>query len=115
MESGMKVGRKKVAKKAARTKKPAKTAAPKRRAAAQGAGKRAAGQSALGNGGPITWNIKLIAHHLLHGFGGIGEGMSIQTPPDGRRILWPPHENAPEHFHHLDGCGPAKAKGAATT
>ena len=107
----MKVRRKKVAKrvarakKAARTKKPAKTAAPKRRAAAQGAGKRAAAQGALGNGGPITWNFKLIAHHLLDGFGGMGEGMSIQIAPDGRRILWLAHESAPKNFTAVDVSG----------
>src|SRR5258706_10157165 len=110
MESGMKVGRKKVAKKAARTKKPAKTAAPKRRAAAQGAPKRAAGQSALGNGGPITWNFKLIAHHLLDGFGGMGEGMSIQIARDGRRILWLAHESAPKNFTAVDVSDPRKPK-----
>src|SRR6516162_9605838 len=44
---------------------------------------------------PITWNFKLIGHHLLDGFGGMGEGMSIQIAPDGRRILWLAHESAP--------------------
>src|SRR4029078_5036920 len=93
---------KKVAKKAARkaARKPAKKAAP---AKAKKAMAKSAGQTATktatkkpapkttspsSNGGPITWNFKLLSHHLLDGFGGMGEGMSIQIAPDGRRILW---------------------------
>src|SRR5215471_9787324 len=34
------------------------------------------------------WNFRQLAHHELDGFGGIGEGMSIQIAKDGRRILW---------------------------
>src|SRR6516164_3638824 len=34
------------------------------------------------------WNFRELAHHELDGFGGIGEGMSIQVAKDGRRILW---------------------------
>ena len=41
------------------------------------------------------WNFKQLAHHELDGFGGIGEGMSIQIAKDGRRILWLAHESAP--------------------
>ena len=37
-----------------------------------------------------TWNFRQLAHHELDGFGGIGEGMSIQIAKDGRRI---PHKN----------------------
>src|SRR4051794_21482245 len=106
----MKAGRKKVAKKAARTKKPAKVPAPKRPAAAKAAGKRVPVQRPLGNGGPITWNFKLIAHHLLDGFGGMGEGMSIQIAPDGRRILWMAHESAPKNFTAVDVSDPRKPK-----
>ena len=39
----------------------------------------------------IEWNFKLIAHHELQGFGGMGEGMSIQIAKDGRRIIWLAH------------------------
>ena len=38
------------------------------------------------------WNFRQLAHHELDGFGGIGEGMSIQIAKDGRRILWLAHE-----------------------
>ncbi|MEA2872125.1 MAG: hypothetical protein QOH67_2101, partial [Hyphomicrobiales bacterium] len=31
----------------------------------------------------IEWNFKLLAHHELAGFGGMGEGMSIQIAKDG--------------------------------
>src|SRR5690242_10594827 len=106
----MKAGRKKVANKAARTKRPAKAPAPKTRAAAKGASKRAPAQTPLGNGGPTTWNFKLIAHHLLDGFGGMGEGMSIQIAPDGRRILWLAHESAPKNFTAVDVSDPRKPK-----
>ena len=41
---------------------------------------------------PTICNFKLLAHHGLDGFGGMGEGMSIQIAPDGRRILWLAHE-----------------------
>src|SRR5260370_28127705 len=82
MENGMKVRRKKIAKKTAKrrvavTAKKAPKAAPKRAASAK---------TPLSNGGPITWNFKLIAHHLLDGFGGMGEGMSIQIARGGRRV-----------------------------
>src|SRR5262245_18838049 len=102
MESGMKVARKKVAKKKAAKKvvakqKPAKKAAAKKATAKRPAPKKAsrpvAAKSApktapQSNGGPVTLNFKLLSHHLLDGFGGMGEGMSIQIAPDGRRILW---------------------------
>src|SRR6266576_4406023 len=110
MESGMKAGRKKGAKKPAKTSK-AKVARPKRGAASQGAAKRAASvKTPLSNGGPITWNFKLIGHHLLDGFGGMGEGTSIQIAPDGRRILWLAHESAPKNFTAVDVSDPRKPK-----
>src|SRR5438876_111225 len=115
MESGMKAGRKKGAKKPAKTSK-AKVARPKRGAASQGAAKRAASvKTPLSNGGPITWNFKLIGHHLLDGFGGMGEGMSIQIAPDGRRILWLAHESAPKNFTAVDVSDPRKPKVVAQT
>src|SRR3984957_9086618 len=36
---------------------------------------------------PVTWNFKLLAHDMLGGFGGMGEGMSVQIAPAGRRRL----------------------------
>ena len=54
----------------------------------------------------LVWNFKLIAHHQLNGFGGMGEGMSIQMAPDGRRILWLAHESAPKNFTALDVTDP---------
>jgi hypothetical protein len=58
----------------------------------------------------IEWNFKLIAHHELEGFGGMGEGMSIQTPKDGRRIIWLAHESAPKNFTAVDVSDPRKPK-----
>ena len=34
----------------------------------------------------------------LGGFGGMGEGMSVQVAKDGRRIIWLAHESAPKNF-----------------
>src|ERR1700752_4116801 len=58
----------------------------------------------------IEWNFKLVAHHELQGFGGMGEGMSIQIAPDGRRILWLPHESAPENFTAVGVSDPRNPK-----
>ena len=35
----------------------------------------------------LAWNMKLIAHHELDGFGGMGEGMNMQAA--GCRLLYP--------------------------
>ncbi|MGB0087010.1 MAG: hypothetical protein WBP94_16755 [Rhodomicrobiaceae bacterium] len=59
---------------------------------------------------PAIWNFRLIAHHQLGGFGGMGEGMSIQIAPDGRRILWLAHESAPKNFTAVDVSDPRAPK-----
>src|SRR5262245_22266088 len=115
MESGMKAARKKAVKKTAK-KKPAKKAAAKKavrkpalKKTTTTTSKPVAAKSApLSNGGPVTWNFKLLSHHLLDGFGGMGEGMSIQIAPDGRRILWLAHESAPKNFTAVDVSDPRK-------
>ena len=58
----------------------------------------------------IEWNFKLLAHHELAGFGGMGEGMSIQIAKDGRRIIWLAHESAPKNFTAVDVSDPRKPK-----
>ena len=55
-------------------------------------------------------NFKLLGHHELDGFGGIGEGMSIQIAKDGRRILWLAHESAPKNFTAVDVSDPRNLK-----
>src|SRR5256712_6785563 len=111
MESGMKVARKKIAKKTAKTKKPAKKAAPRKAAANKPLPTRAGrAKSPSSNGDPIPWNFKLIGHHMLDGFGGRGEGLSIQMAPEGRRILWLAHEGAPKNFPAVDVSDPRKPK-----
>lgn len=45
----------------------------------------------------LSWNMKLISHNELAGFGGIGEGINMQVTGDGRRILWLAHESAPKN------------------
>ncbi len=59
---------------------------------------------------PIARNFKLLAHHELNGFGGMGEGMSIQIAKDGRRILWLAHESAPKNFTAVDVSDPRAPK-----
>ena len=54
------------------------------------------------NGEPVAWNFKLLAQNNLSGFGGMGEGMSLQLAKDGRRILWLAHESAPKNFTGVD-------------
>ncbi len=65
---------------------------------------------AKGSYEPVAWNFKLLAQHELQGFGGMGEGMSMQIAPDGRRILWLAHESAPKNFTGVDVSDPRKPK-----
>ena len=62
--------------------------------------------SALKSGDAITWNFKLLGHHELAGFGGMGEGMAVQVAKDGRRIIWLAHESAPKNFTAVDVTNP---------
>ena len=54
----------------------------------------------------LSLNMRLVAHHELQGFGGIGEGMAMQLARDGRRILWLAHESAPKNFTAVDVTDP---------
>ena len=54
--------------------------------------------------------MKLLAHHELGGFGGLGEGISMQMDPKGRRILWLAHESAPKNFSGVDVTDPKNPK-----
>jgi hypothetical protein len=60
-------------------------------------------------------NMKLLAHHTLNGFGGMGEGMSMQLARDGRRVLWLAHESAPKNFTAVDVSDPRAPKVIAQT
>jgi hypothetical protein len=70
------------------------------------------GQSPLGSNKAesVEWNFKLLAHHELDGFGGMGEGMAVQVAKDGRRIIWLAHESAPKNFTAVDVSDPRKPK-----
>ena len=59
---------------------------------------------------PIARNMSLLAQSQLDGFGGIGEGISLQQAADGRRILWLAHESAPKNFTGVDVTDPRKPK-----
>lgn len=54
----------------------------------------------------LAHNMKLLAHHELAGYGGLGEGMGLQITRDGRRILWLAHESAPKNFSGVDVTDP---------
>ena len=54
----------------------------------------------------LSHNMRLLAHHDLSGFGGMGEGMALQLARDGRRILWLAHECAPKNFTGVDVSDP---------
>jgi len=54
----------------------------------------------------LALNMRLLAHHELEGFGGMGEGMALQAAGDGRRILWLAHESAPKNFTGVDVTDP---------
>ena len=58
----------------------------------------------------LSFNMRLLAHHELQGFGGIGEGMALQLGRDGRRILWLAHESAPKNFTAVDVSDPRAPK-----
>ncbi len=65
-----------------------------------------------------TWEIKnmrLISHHDLDGYGNIGEGISLQQAPGGRRILYMAHEGAPKDFTSVDVTDLANPKLIAQT
>lgn len=59
---------------------------------------------------PETRNMRLLAHDTLAGFGGIGEGMSLQLARDGKRILWLAHESAPKNFTGVDVTDPRRPR-----
>src|SRR6202166_2215698 len=58
----------------------------------------------------LIWNFKPLGHNTLDGFGGMGEGMSMQLAKDGRRILWLAHESAPKNFTAVDVSDPRAPK-----
>src|SRR5216684_5731339 len=62
------------------------------------------------SGEPTTWNFKLLSQNDLGGFGGMGEGMSVQIAKDGRRIMWLAHESAPKNFTGVDVSDPRQPK-----
>src|SRR5262249_3516017 len=59
---------------------------------------------------PTAWNFKLLAQNDLGGFGGMGEGMSVEITKDGRRIIWLAHESAPKNFTAVDVSDPRQPK-----
>src|ERR1700676_5413919 len=63
----------------------------------------------------LSLNMRLLAHHELQGFGGIGEGMAMQLARDGRRLLWLPPESAPKNFTGVDVTDPRAPRVVAQT
>src|SRR5260370_11504138 len=73
-------------------------------------GRERMAESGKTNGGSLIWNFKVLGHNALDGFGGMGEGMSMQLAKDGRRILWMAHESAPKNFTAVDVSDPRQPK-----
>ncbi len=63
-----------------------------------------------GGAAQLALNMKLLGHHELAGFGGVGEGINMQKSKDGRRILWMAHESAPKNFTGVDVTDPRNPK-----
>jgi len=59
---------------------------------------------------PEARNFRLLAHDTLGHAGNVGEGVSLQVRPDGRRILWMAHECAPKNFTGVDVTDPTKPR-----
>ena len=59
---------------------------------------------------PEARNFRLLAHDTLGNAGNVGEGVSLQVRPDGRRILWMAHECAPKNFTGVDVTDPTKPR-----
>ena len=59
---------------------------------------------------PETHNFRLLAHDTLGNAGNIGEGVSLQVRPDGRRVVWMAHECAPKNFTAVDVTNPTKPR-----
>jgi hypothetical protein len=60
--------------------------------------------------GDEGYGLRLIGHDLLQGYGGVGEGMSLQKARDGRRILWLAHEGPPKNFTAVEVTDPRRPK-----
>ena len=59
---------------------------------------------------PQQRNMRLLSQDTLGGFGGVGEGIAMQSLPGGRRILWLAHESAPKNFTAVDVTDPRRPK-----
>jgi hypothetical protein len=60
------------------------------------------GQTAQGQAHAEAKNIVLLAHNNLNGHGDGGEGMALQSWPDGRRLLYIAHEGEKECLSIVD-------------
>ena len=58
----------------------------------------------------LALNMKLVSHHEMGGFGGVGEGLGMQKTKDGRRVMWLGHEGAPKNFTAIDVTDPTNPK-----
>lgn len=54
--------------------------------------------------------MRLLAQHELSGYGNGGEGMALQQLPDGRRVLYIAHLEAPKDFSVVEVTDPRKPK-----
>jgi hypothetical protein len=57
-----------------------------------------------------SYGFRLLSQDLLSGFGAVGEGTSLQTAPDGRRIMWLAYEGPPKNFTGADVSDPRRPR-----
>ncbi|HEY7466495.1 MAG TPA: hypothetical protein VIB47_07360 [Dehalococcoidia bacterium] len=62
-----------------------------------------------------AWNMRLLSHNNLNGFGNGGEGLALQKTRDGRRVLYIAHESAPKNFTVVDVSDPTETAVIAQT
>ena len=58
----------------------------------------------------LAYNMRLIGHHDLDGFGNGGEGMVLQLTGDHRRFMYIAHESAPKNFTVVEVTDPREPK-----
>jgi hypothetical protein len=64
----------------------------------------------MSTGSGLVRGFRLLGQNALNGYGGIGEGVSLQKARDGRRILWVAHEGPPKNFTGIDVSDPRASK-----
>lgn len=71
---------------------------------------RGVSEAKAGRDRTFAWNFRELARHGLMGHSAVGEGMSLQLAPDGRRILWLAHAGGPKSHSAVDVSEPREPR-----